>query len=780
MSVHRYRYHDHICERFASAFADNIGSWCRAHGIALTGHMMEEPTLQSQTAALGEAMRSYRSFDIPGIDMLCDWRELTTAKQAQSAVHQYGREGMLSELYGVTNWDFDFRGHKLAGDWQAALGVTIRVHHLTWTSMAGEAKRDYPASIGSQSPWYREYRCIEDYFSRLNTALTRGKADVRVGVIHPVESCWLYWGPKEQTAGIRKEMDYQFQKLTEWLLYGLIDFDFISESLWKEQTDDNALGGEGDFLVGEMKYDVILVPNLVTIRSSTLERLKAFQEKGGRVIFTGRIPSWVDALPSSEGARFADTCEKIGFSENLLLAALADVRCVDVHNQHGERVGNMLYQMRSDNGKKWLFLAHCNKMPNPDIPEREELTIKITGAYRPVLYDAMTGEIRNVSCQHLNGNTVIKETVYDHDSLLYALIPDKESASACEQEDMCPVEEGAASSRKQEDTCVVDEGAVSSYKQEDTCPVKREKTLRLPDFVEVSLEEPNVLILDIAEAKFDDGSWRSPEEILRIDNQFRVLAGYQLRTEAFPQPWVNPEKEEVKHRLGLRFHIHSEVPVKAPLLALENPEETFLYLNDKKVESEVTGYFADRSIKTVSLPDLKAGENILTAFMPYYRKCNVEAMYLLGDFGVKVAGRNTLLTEPVRRLAFGDICTQGLPFYGGNLTYRVPVSVEESGDLRVEVTQFRCPVIKVALDGRDQGRIAFSPYTLLLKDVTAGEHILELTAYGNRINTFGALHNCNHSLTWAGPDSWRTRGAAWSYEYQLRPTGIIVSPVVKM
>lgn len=53
--------------------------------------------------------------------MLYDSRELNTAKQAQSVVHQYGREGMLSELYGVTGWEFDFRGHKLAGDWQAAL-----------------------------------------------------------------------------------------------------------------------------------------------------------------------------------------------------------------------------------------------------------------------------------------------------------------------------------------------------------------------------------------------------------------------------------------------------------------------------------------------------------------------------------------------------------------------------------------------------------------------------------------------------------------------------------
>jgi len=58
----RYRYHDHASERFAAAFADTVGKWCERHNIMLTGHMMEEPTLRSQTAALGECMRSYRSF----------------------------------------------------------------------------------------------------------------------------------------------------------------------------------------------------------------------------------------------------------------------------------------------------------------------------------------------------------------------------------------------------------------------------------------------------------------------------------------------------------------------------------------------------------------------------------------------------------------------------------------------------------------------------------------------------------------------------------------------
>ena len=80
MSVTRYRFHNFVAERFAESFADTIGQWCEAHGIMLTGHMMAEDTLMSQTSVLGDAMRSYRSFQLPGIDILMDRREFATAK----------------------------------------------------------------------------------------------------------------------------------------------------------------------------------------------------------------------------------------------------------------------------------------------------------------------------------------------------------------------------------------------------------------------------------------------------------------------------------------------------------------------------------------------------------------------------------------------------------------------------------------------------------------------------------------------------------------------------
>ena len=229
-SVTRYRYHDHVADRFSEAFGQNCGKWCDGHGLALTGHLMAESTLFFQTLCISEAMRNYRGFGIPGIDMLCCRREFTTAKQCQSVVHQLGKEAMLSELYGVTGWDFDFRGHKLHGDWQAAMGVTLRTQHLAWVSMKGEAKRDYPASISYQSPWYTEYKRVEDHFARVNTALTRGKPVINVGVIHPIESYWLYWGPVDQNRVIAHEKDENFQSLTDWLVKSNVDFDFVCQS----------------------------------------------------------------------------------------------------------------------------------------------------------------------------------------------------------------------------------------------------------------------------------------------------------------------------------------------------------------------------------------------------------------------------------------------------------------------------------------------------------------------------------------------------------------------
>ena len=751
VSVTRYRYHDHIAERFARAYADQIGRWCQEHGLALTGHMMEEPTLMSQTAALGEAMRSYRGFQLPGIDMLCDWRELTTAKQAQSAVHQYAREGMLSELYGVTNWDFDFRGHKLAGDWQAALGVTIRVHHLTWVSMEGEAKRDYPACIGYQSPWYHKYKKIEDHFARLNTALVRGTPLVKIGVIHPIESYWLKWGSEETTGAERAEMDEAFSNLTKWLLYGLLDFDFISESLLEDLPDD---GKEG-FSVGAMHYEAVVVPGCVTLRRNTADRLKRFAEKGGQIFWLGRIPAYVDAMPAAD-----DSLQKIGvllpYTKQAVREALEPCRTVSVRDRRGMRSGNLLSRQRQDGEDRWLFLSHCEKPDNRDEVGAEYWTVTVPGVWTVEHYDTMEGTVSPVQADHSakEGCTTWEMTSYVQDSFLYCLKPGCRAAGQQAEES-------------------------GTRKVPQTRPEAAGRTVKIPETVSVTLEEPNVLVLDMAESRLDDGNWREKEEILRLDNAFRRELGYPLRTDAYAQPWIYGERA-YEHRVSLRCTVRSEIEIGQVELALENEATTDILWNGAPVPHEVSGYYVDKQIHKVVLPGLKKGENILEVSLPYHAGVDLEAMYLLGGFGVRVNGRTAVITAFPQQLAFGDICHQGLPFYGGNLVYRIPVELPDDGDLAVQAAKFRDPLIEVVLDGQESRDLFLSPYKVEFGQVKKGGHILELRAYGNRRNTFGQLHNCSENIFWCGPDAWRSAGADWAYEYQLTRTGILVSPAVTL
>ncbi|MDR2535897.1 MAG: hypothetical protein LBD29_07700 [Treponema sp.] len=749
VSVIRYHYHDHIAERFVQAFADQCGSWCAAHRIMLTGHMMEEPTLETQTHSLGEAMRSYRSFQLPGIDILCDRREFTTAKQAQSAARQYGRPGVLSELYGVTNWDYDFRGHKLQGDWQAALGVTVRVPHLSWVSMNGDAKRDYPGTFNYQAPWYKEYPYVEDHFARVASVLTRGKALVRVGVIHPVESYWLHWGSRENTAAIREEMDQRFQDLCTWLLRGTIDFDYICESLLPEIGDQNGVklnrSGKPLFPVGEMGYEVIIVPALETIRRSTLERLEAFRKAGGRIIFLGDPPKYVEAQPDPQGADLWKRSETLSFERLRILNALSDIKDIEIREENGSLAKDFLYQLREEGDNQWLFIAHADNPVNPDIPTEKNLHIRLQGEWLLTYYNTISGEISGLPGKCNAGQTFIDYRFYDHDSLLLKLEPSRSSLP-------CPGTLGPKPSAR-----------------------VGKPRLFIHDPVPVRLQEPNVLLLDMPEYALNNSEWREREEILRLHQTIKQELGWASVIRG-AQPWVERDSS-TPHTLRLRYCFESEIPIKGACLGLENAVHTKVTLNGEAA-GNVNGWYVDKSIGAAPLPDIRAGKNVLELAFPFGPKTPVERVYLFGDFGVSVAGTAGTLTEPVRSLAFGDITRQGLPFYGGAVSYYLDAE-SRGGSLTITAASYRAHLLKVLVDGKDRGIIAYSPYRLEVPHLADGLHRIELICFGNRINTFGQLHaNIRDSGFWWGPPSWYTQGDAWTYEYRFWTQGILKSPEI--
>lgn len=734
LSSARWRFQNLVTDVFVASYCQQIGQWCDGHGIALTGHVMGEPTLESQTQAVGDAMRCYRAFGIPGIDMLCDFHEYTTAKQTQSMVRQLGKEGMLSELYGVTGWDYDFRGYKLQGDWQAALGVTVRVPHLAWMTMKGEAKRDYPASISYQSPWWEEFSMVENHFARLNTALTRGKAKTRVAVVHPIESYWLHWGPSDQTAAVRDQMEKQFEDLTEMLLFGGIDFDYLCEA----EMPALCPKAGAPLQVGQMAYDAVIVPPLTTMRSSTIDILDAFCAAGGTLIFLGDCPGYVDAMPSDSVKKLYQKAQHVPFDDSAVLNALSSFRFLDIRRADGRRENRLIHQLRQDGDGMWLFLCNGKNPTCPDVDDAGKLRFVLSGEYALTLYDTMTGQICPLPAIYRGGQTILERQWYIHESMLLYLTPGRGEMAA--------------------------NADALSLGQPDV----------LFGQVKVELEEPNMLLLDMAEYAFNGGEFHSEDELLRIDNTVRRQLGIPVRRKEVVQPYLLKE-ETYADRLTLRFTISCLAAVEGVKLALEDHETAQITLNGEAVPSIADGWYVDKAIRTVPLPGLKKGDNVLEVTVPIGRRTNLEAFYLLGDFGVHVNGTKKTVTAPVEYLGFSDITSQGLPFYTGNLKYHFQVRSE--GDFTVRVPRYRGGLAKVFVDGVDQGNIAFSPYTLHVK-AQPGVHDVAIRLYGTRQNGFAQLHHTPGVYFYQSPNSWRSGGDLWCYEYQLKPAGILTSPEV--
>ena len=766
-SVHRYRYYDHLTERFVSAYSDTIAQWCEKHGIALTGHYMSEPTLYSQTLRLGEAMRCYRRQQLPGIDILCGDPEYSTAKQAVSIARQMGREGVLCELYGVTHWDFDFKGHKLQGDWLAALGVTIRAHHLAFMSMEGEAKRDWPASISYQSPWWEKYSCIEDYFARLNTVLTRGRALVHVAVLHPIESYWLACGPVAETGEDRKQQDERFKNLIEWMLFGMMDFDFISEAVLPEEKPEILIRPDGRtaLKVGQMEYTTILIPPIKTIRSTTLQTLEEFARAGGRVIFMGRLPALLDAEGKIPG--LVSRALEIPFEKLALEKALEEEREIEICYPDGGRSNDLFYQMREDNGKKWLFVCHVRR-ENDLTDKGRRVWVKLRGYYRIRNFDALTGRITDREAFCKNGKTWCGLTMYHEDSILWQLIPEEgpdpagdtdASQNGCEE---FPIPEGELKPY----------GLVSGSFEGIPSLWSLKEQLQRPQ--SVAFAEDNVLLLDRVKWRIDGGEWQPEEEILRLDNRIRAIVGYPLRQDAYTQPWrIRQAPKEHMAELLYEIEADSRQAVEKIDLAMERPENAEIFWNGENVENRSGRWYVDTFIRRIALPPGSAGKNILLLRIPYGRKTNLENLYLLGRFGVHVQGTRAYITKRDLPVYFGDITGQGYPFYGGSVDYDMKFSLERKAEIVIRVPHFRSPVLEVWLDGKSRGLIAFSPHALAVGECGAGVHRLRIRAYGNRFNTFGTLHNCNPEYKWYGPDSYRTVDGEWSEAWQIRPFGIL-------
>lgn len=303
-------------------------------------------------------------------------------------------------------------------------------------------------------------------------------------------------------------------------------------------------------------------------------------------------------------------------------------------------------------------------------------------------------------------------------------------------------------------------------------PPARQETGRIKSPVPVTLDEPNVLLLDKAEFAINNGEWQPEMPLLEIENVFRKQQGLPEKQGQIAQPWVDAAPVKELGTISLRVKFKSEVTCANTELALENINESNVFLDGKPVKMSPSGFFTDKAISTIPLPLFEAGDHTIEIALSFTKETSIEWVYLLGDFGVKTEGDRGIVTDPVRKLAFGDWTTQGLPFYGGNVTYRCVSPVDGNN---IQLPQLQATTAKVQSLG-DTGRIYRPPFSTNLP-IKTGKPI-DITVFGHRANCFGPVHLSQPLVKWLGPGSYRTKGTMFSPEYKLQPLGILSSPII--
>ncbi len=311
----RCDFYEVIADLCAENYFGQIQSWCRAHGVSSSGHLLGEETLVWQTVFDGDPYSCYRKFDIPGIDMILSdpgkiMKQLyfLVPTVAGSAARLQGKRRVMCEIS-------DFFGqmeHQPAtiAQMQSTAGILYALGVTDLVSM-------YPAAAGTEkeagpgefSPAH--FRRYADYAARLNYMFSGGTIGSRVAVLHPMCSVWAHFTPSNRSMyephpnpDVRF-IDAAFTDLCRTLLQHQIDFDIVDERSFSGARID------GTTLVLEARrYQVLILPPMDTLRVGTMETIARFAEKGGGVFAHALLPKYAAEGPEND-ARIRSMTEKM-------------------------------------------------------------------------------------------------------------------------------------------------------------------------------------------------------------------------------------------------------------------------------------------------------------------------------------------------------------------------------------------------------------------------------------------------------------------------------------
>ncbi|MCX6628018.1 MAG: glycosyl hydrolase [Candidatus Solibacter sp.] len=254
-----------------------LNAWAKAHGTKF----------RSQTYGIPPVtLSSQRFVDLPEGEGT-QWKRFSTTRWATSANHIYGRPVTSSEtwtwlhspVFRATPLDM-----KAEADLHFLQGINQLVAHgwpYTPPSIPDPGWRFYAAAVFNQhNPWWIVMPDIATYLQRVSWLLRQGAPATDVAVYMPTHDAFA--GFTLGRDSVNQAMEALIgTNLVPAILDAGYNFDF---------TDDGAILAKG------ITHKILIVANVERIPLATYQKISEYAAKGGKVLFTRRLPSLAPGL----------------------------------------------------------------------------------------------------------------------------------------------------------------------------------------------------------------------------------------------------------------------------------------------------------------------------------------------------------------------------------------------------------------------------------------------------------------------------------------------------
>ncbi len=740
----RYNYTQTLLDLFIDRWAKPWYEYCTSKGLKFTGHYWEHEWPNMRPG--GDNMAMYIWHQVPAIDMLfnqfndsvpgAQFGNVRAVKELASAANQSGRSRKLSETYGGSGWDLTFTEMKRNGDWEYALGVNLMNQHLSYFTLAGARKYDYPPSFDYHEPWWNDYKYLNDHYARLSLALSSGKQTNDILVLEPTTTAWLYDSYARRNPKVGA-IGQAFQSFVTKLEKNQVEYDLGSESIIK------TLGSvsKEKFVIGQAAYSRVVIPPMTeNLNLSTYKLLEKFVSHGGTLIAFS-LPSLVDGKPN-EGLTefFSKYSKKIIIPDQLTQEVITKYFTNPDLIFEGVTGGALYHQRRKLTDGQLLFLV------NSSLDEAVNGTLKTAGK-DAVEMNTLTGTLSGFTNQSEGIMTGITFSIPPAGSLLL-FFPDVKT-------------EGFSKPGPSVEFTVIQQATPMTIKR----------------------DADNALMIDFCDLLLGNETSKDLHVFNASDKVFKYHgfkngnpwnASVQYKTNI-----VDRDTFGVKTGFTASYHftVRGKFDYSSLKAIVERPHLWIVELNGKEIRPEAGKWWLDRNFSIFNIGTVvKDGENTITLkASPMKIHAEVEPVYILGNFSVEPAKKGFIIKAPLPKLSTGSWLSQGLPFYSWGMTYSSEFTVSKpEGKYEVSLGKWKGTVAEVAVNGQPAGVIAFPPYQAdITGQIKQGTNKIDVKVIGSLKNLLGPHHN-NPASGIASPGMWRNiKSYPAGKKYQMYDYGLM-------